>query len=212
MPLQTLIMSADHIAAQGGSFEPQRANNGLLFIEGLTIFGDTAPQGNSVVTLAIESFPMPKQRNDPIELPFLNQSRKVAGQGMVDAMEVVLRDFVDQPVLTVLQNWRNSVYDPISGRLGLASTYKREAFAHLISPDGAKSRAYKLEGVWPSMVDPGDIDMNNPEKSLINMTLEVDKAYPIDIGHLLRGTSLDWGTPLRFLNQIAALASVLARS
>lgn len=211
MGLQSLIMSANHIAAQDGGFEPQRQNNGLLFIEGLQIFGDSFFQGNSVVTLAIESFPFPKQRNDPIELPFLNQTRKVAGQGMIDDVELVVRDFVDQPVLTTLQNWRNAVYDPISGRIGLAKNYKREAFAHWISPDGGSSRAYKLEGVWPILVDPGDADMNSSEKVLINVQLSVDKAYPVDIGHLLRGANLDWRSPLRFLNQVGAIAGVLSR-
>lgn len=204
MALQRLIMSAQHIAAQAGGFEPQRQNNGLLFIEGLATFGDIAVTGNSLVTLALESFPFPKQRNDPIEMPYLNQVRKVAGQGMIDDIEVVVRDFVDQPVSTILQNWRNAVYDPITGRIGLARNYKRRAFAHWISPDGSTTRCWQIDGVWPQMVDPGDADMNSPDKVLMNMQLACDRCFPIDAGHLLSGADINWGGTLKYINQVAA--------
>lgn len=211
MGLQSLVMSANHLAAQDGGFEPQRQNNGLLFIEGLQIFGDSQFQGNSVITLSIESFTFPKRRNDPNELPFLNQVRKFPGPAQYDDVELVLRDFVDQPTLTTMQNWANAVHDPVTGRQGLCRDIKREAFAHWIAPDGRSSRVYKLEGVWPISVDPGDADMNSPDKNLINCQLSVDKAYPVDIGHVLRNATIDWNTPLRFINQIGSVLGAVSR-
>jgi hypothetical protein len=181
MALDTLFMSANHLAGQDGEFEPQRQNNGLLFIEGLEVFGDTL-KPVSVITLSIESFPIPKQRNDAIELQFLNQTRKVAGPGMVDEVELVLKDFVDRETALVMQNWRNAVYDPQSGRLGLARDYKKQGEVHLFSPNGAIERRYKLLGIWPSVVDPGDVDMTGTDKMIMNCTLIIDKFFILEGG------------------------------
>lgn len=141
------------------------------------------------MSLSLQSFPLPKQRNEPILLPFMNQTRKVAGQAEVDEVEVVFRDFVDTKTSLILNNWRAAVYDPQTGRQGYAKNYKKEAEVHLFGPGVDASnggggrvvvRKYRLEGVWPSMMDPGDADMESSEKHLINLTLQIDKVYPID--------------------------------
>lgn len=209
MALQTVIMSANHIAAQGGAFEPQRQNHGLLFIEGLAGFGDQQQEGNSILTLALDQIPTPKRRQDPIELPFLSQTRKVAGAMTYDDMEVVFRDFVDVPVYTVLSNWSSYVGDPVTGRIGLARNYKKTGYFHALSPDGTTSRCLRIEGMWPSAVDAGDYDMGSSEKQLINVSFCIDKAYPVDAGHLLRNANIDWRTALSFVNQIVAATTGL---
>lgn len=203
MALNTLVMSGHHIGKQAGGFEPARQNNGLLWIEGLSSFGETSADGNGCVVLALESFPFPKVRQDPIELPFLNTVRKVAGQIMVEEMEVVLRDFIDKPVLLTLQNWRNACGDPVTGQVGLAKHYKRVAYAQRYSPDGLTSRVYRLDGVWPQVVDPGDHDMGSSEKCLINMTLSVDRAYPVT-GHNTGSAITSWGGEIRFPLRLGA--------
>lgn len=212
MGLQTLVMSGRHIARQAGGFEPARQNNGLLWIEGLEQFGETSTDGNGCVTLALESFPFPKVRQDAIEIPFLNTVQKVAGQINVEEMEIVLRDFVDKPVLLTLQNWRNAVGDPQTGQVGLARYYKRTAYCQRYSPDGSTCRTYCMEGVWPQVVDPGDHDMGSPEKVLINMTLSIDRAYAVT-GHDTGGAITDWGGevayPLRLSGLIGAAADIL---
>lgn len=210
MPLDALFMSANHIAAQSGGFEPQRQNNGLLFIEGLEEFQDNRQFGRSLITLSIESFPMVKVHNDPIELPYLNQSRKVPGAMVVDDPELVLRDFVDIPTLRIMLNWRNAVCDPITGRMGRAWRIKKLAHVVLLAPDGLTFRCFRLEGVWPSLVDPGDIDMNSSEKMLMNCQLCVDKSYSIDSGFDFGGAVLDWGAPISFLNQASTALNLAA--
>lgn len=202
MGLNGLFMSANHLAAGGteGRFEPQRQNNGVLYISGLESFGEGVKDSEDVIALSLQSFPIPKQRNEPVLLPYMNQVRKVAGRAEVDEIEVVVRDFVDTKTALILLNWRASVYDPQTGRVGFARNYKREAEVHLFGPGintGAGTgqsaagkvpvRKFRLEGVWPSMLDPGDIDHEGTEKLTMNMTLQVDKLYPI---------ASDWGGTL----------------
>jgi hypothetical protein len=209
MALSTLIMSGHHLGRQAGGFEPARQNNGLLWIEGLAGFGETSTDGNGCVVLSLESFPFPKVRQDPIELPFLNTVRKVPGQIMVDEIEVVLRDFVDKPVLLTLQNWRNAVGDSVTGQIGLSRHFKRTAYAVRYSPDGLSSRAYRLDGVWPSMVDPGDHDMGSSEKCLINLSLQVDRAYPVT-GYNTGSALANWGGEIRFPLRFGAAVGAVA--
>ena len=79
MPLETL--TADHIGQVGGGFEPQRANNALLYIVGL------AGNENDVLSLSLSSFPVPKSNLGIIEVRYLNQIRKFAGTPEYQALQ-----------------------------------------------------------------------------------------------------------------------------
>jgi len=109
------------------AFEPQRANNGLLYITGLNSVQQGAGQGTggaaSILTLSLKSFPIPKVTNAPLGVKFLNEERKFAGAPVFDAMTVVFHDYVDQQTASTLQKWRYQVYNPETGQIGLKSQY-----------------------------------------------------------------------------------------
>lgn len=179
MPLNGIFLSANHIAAQAGAFEPQRSNNALLFIDGLEDYGESG--GQNYLTLSLDSFAIPRFTNEPIELGFLNQNRKVAGQQTFETMEVSYRDFVDVPTADILLAWKNEVCDPFTGLVGLAANYKKSARIELYGPDGSVSRKYVVEGIWPTTIDNGQIDMNGSDKLLIAVSFCIDKCYQ-DVG------------------------------
>jgi hypothetical protein len=168
MPLED--MSAAHIAAQLGHFEPQRANNALLHIAGL--------RDSELVTLSLETFPIPKTQLTPIELNYLNERRKVAGPANVAEIDVVLRDWVDNATMYVLMDWFQQTYDPYSGRINLASRYKKRGTITLYGPEGGFDREFICTGLWITQFDPGDIDMTSEDKKNITITLSVDKVIP----------------------------------
>lgn len=170
MPLEE--MSAAHIAAQMGHFEPQRANNALLRIDGLL--------DSELVTLSLETFPIPKTQLTPIELNYLNERRKVAGPASVADIDVVLRDWVDNATLYVLTDWFTQTYDPYTGRINLASRYKKRGTITMYGPEGGFDREYHCVGLWINQFDPGDIDMTSEDKKNITITLSIDKVLPGD--------------------------------
>ena len=191
MSLADLFMNANHIAAGGsaGSFQPQTANNGLLLIYGLEVFGAAATRGPlaNVISLAIRNFQFPMQSSAVHTISFLNADRKFASNKQLDPMSFEVTDYVDQPVAATLQNWRHAVLDPINERVGLARNYKKMGEIILLGPNGQYDRRYQLQGLWPSDFMPGGIDYQNGDAHTINMTLQVDKFYPIQ--------STGWGYP-----------------
>jgi hypothetical protein len=172
MPIRD--MSAGHLVSQGGSFEPQRQNNALLRIQGLM----TGNSGEDIVTLSLESFPIPKTAIEAMELDFLNEKRKFAGKVNVEDLSVVVKDFVDISTMQVLYDWFLQTYDPFTGQIGLAKYYKKRGTVTMYGPNGAFDREFNCVGLWINNFDPGDIDMTSGDKKVINLTLSIDKVLP----------------------------------
>lgn len=168
MPLS--YMGANHIGAAAGNHEVQRSSNGLLYLSGLQSFGK-----DDVITLALSNFALPKVTNNPIEVGYLNETRKFAGRPVFDDLSVVCKDYINVPVARTLQGWRSQVYDPVSGRIGMAAQYKKTAVIKLYGPNGGFDREYTLHGCWPQGLDLGEIDMNGDDIVQITMTMTYDK-------------------------------------
>lgn len=176
------LMSADAIAHMTGGFEPQRTNNGMLVIVGLGNGGAGGAGGaggsgsDDLLRLSIDTFPLPKQQNGSIELDYLNEKRKVAGKVTIDDMDIVYKDWVDKETAKILWEWRVSVYDPLTGKVGLARDYKKKGLITIFAPNGTLQREWEVYGMWPMNMDPGDYDMAGEENVKITMSIAVDKA------------------------------------
>ena len=168
MPLDTL--NADHIGQVGGGFEPQRANNGLLYIVGL------AGNENDLLSLSLTSFPIPKSNVGIIEVRYLNQIRKFAGTPTFDDLSVVFNDFVDQNTAKVIADWFYLSHNPVTGKTSFAAQYKKNGRAILYAPDGTRDREWECQGMWLQTFDPGDIDMEGEDRVRITCTITIDKA------------------------------------
>jgi len=162
--------------SNGANFEPQRVNNAVIRIDGL---GGAGIDDNFLV-LSVSSFPLPKVNNNPIEVGYLNEKRKFAGNPTFDDLSVVFNDYIDVGTAALLMRWRYSVYNPETGTIGLASQYKKRGDVTLFAPNGVDryDRVYELVGVWPSQYDPGEIDHEGEGVVKITLTLTIDKAVP----------------------------------
>lgn len=159
-------VSADHIAPQGGGFEPQRKNNFTLVI----------PYGGEILQQSLESFPIPTEENPALSISFGNEKRKVAAPAEYAELQLVVKDFIDSPVMKQIMTWRRKVYDPNTGKIGYARDYKQQGEVIMFGPDGNRARKWKLMGIWPSKVDPGGGNMSANENNMISVTFQVDKA------------------------------------
>lgn len=157
------------------SYEPQRTNGALLYVSGI---GNGA--SDSIFTLSLKSFPLPKVTVAPSMAGYLNEKRKFAGEVAYDDLSIQLYDFVDLKTMDTMLNWFHQVYDPRTGQKGLKSTYAKHGFVKLFAPDGSFERQYDLVGLWPSSVDPGEIDQNADDLISISMNFCIDKAIPVD--------------------------------
>jgi hypothetical protein len=180
-------LSAAHLANVGG-FEPQRANNALLFITDITdltlnvaagVGTVTSGSGHTnVLTLALDSFKIPQTEVAITSARFLNEARKFAGEVTHEDMTVTFKDFVDAEVAAALKQWHAKVYNPYTGKIGYARDYKKNGLIELYGPDGTAVRSYTVIGIWPSLVNHGQIDMASTDMLKIEVTFAVDRVVP----------------------------------
>lgn len=129
----------------------------------------------------LKSFPLPKETTEAQDINYFNQTIKVAGKTTFEAFTMVLRDTIGFDVERKFLDWRNRVYDPRTGRMGLAAMYKLDAMVYEFTPNRDYYRAWKCEGCFPSGVDYGDMDYDDGGEKQIQVTLSVDRAYRDDL-------------------------------
>lgn len=161
--------AADHIAAEAGTFEPQRQNNFSIEIA-------LEEADKDLIIMGLQGVPLPNESNDEIEIQYQNEKRYVAGPYTVDSTTLSIRDFVDMDTRGALMRWRKKVYDPATGQMGLAKNYKKTANIIMTAPDGSEERVCKLKGCWPQAVTGGNLSMDAGDQVLVEVTLRFDKV------------------------------------
>lgn len=174
--MSIMNLNANFLGGAGGSFEPQRANQAQLIITGLDQ-GGAASSADATLTLSVESFPIPKVSSGIVEIGYLNEKRKFAGNPTYEDMGIVFNDYVNQNTANVLWTWRQSVHDPVSGQTGFAANYKKTGYIQMYSPDGSIQRTIQLVGLWPATFDSGDINYMDEATIKLSITFALDKFY-----------------------------------
>lgn len=166
-------VSADHIAAELGGFQPQLKSN---FTLRMTPPGVDA--NLQIVELAMKTFPFPKSVTEVGTINYMNGQRKYPGRTTHPNFLLSLTDYVDQQTAAVMEAWRALVYDPITGRGGLCADIKRQATLIQFAPDGNSQRKWRLTGMFPAEYDGGDGTMDDATANQINVTFSVDNIIP----------------------------------
>lgn len=129
----------------------------------------------------LKSFPLPKETTETSDINYFNQTIKVAGRTTFDNFTMILRDAIGFDVEQQFLNWRNRVYEPRTGRMGLAAMYKLDAIVYEFTPNRDYYRSWRCEGCFPTAVDYGDMDYDDGGEKQISVTLSVDRAYREDL-------------------------------
>lgn len=161
-------VNANHLAAQTGGGTLQGANHFALEIE---------IEGWDNVVLALDSSNAPTETSEEIEVKYGNETRKYAGGVTYENMTLTVRDFVDLNVLEILENWRNSTYDPETGAVGYPSEYKKSGHFVLFDSKGNTVKRWKLVGVWCSNLNRGQVSMDDSNPVKIEATICIDKVF-----------------------------------
>ena len=176
---------------KGGTFEPQRTSNGILWIgaEGLVNFANDVKKGlgtmaSTILALSVDSFNLPSFGVDVLPVGWFNENIKFPGKAVTDEITWTVRDFVDTETADILDAWALAIFNPQTGVIGNMKDYKIEAYAELYNAAGGNvntkgsSRGYLLQGVYPSKIERGDIDHTNSDYLKINVTLSIDRVIP----------------------------------
>lgn len=178
-------------------FQLQRKNH--FQIQFLPSRYDSTLEIDSELRFMVKNFPLPKEATETNDINYFNQTIKVAGKTTFENFTMVLRDSIGFDVEQKFLNWRNRVYDPRTGRMGLAAMYKLDAIVYEFTPNRDYYRAWKCEGCFPSGVDYGDMDYDDGGEKQVSVTLSVDRAYRDD---------LQWNQNTQQLEHIAGTAPI----
>ena len=109
-------------------YQLQRKNHFEVFFGGNFIDKD--------LKFMVVSFPLPKETTEATDVNYFNQTIKTAGRTTFDTTQMVLRDTIDYDTELKFLDWRKQVYDPETGRMGLAADYKTKAQVIEYTPNG----------------------------------------------------------------------------
>ena len=168
-----------HMSAQS-AYEVQRTNNFAVYIDMGAKSRTTSGKKfatSDLITLAVESCPLPDISNGEIELAYQNSKVKVAGQAEFGNMDLVVKDFITTDVEKTLWDWRLQVYNPQTGQVGWAEKYKKNGYVSQYAPDGTHERSWRIVGVWPTNLQLGDMNYDGGDKKTITMSLALDFAW-----------------------------------
>lgn len=129
----------------------------------------------------VVSFPLPKETTESSDINYFNTTVKVAGKTTFDNTTMVIRDAIDYDSETKFLEWRKRVYDPKTGKMGIAEDYKYDAVVTEWTPNKTGTgRKWKLVGCWPSSIDYGDMSYDDGGEKQISIGITYDFAYRMD--------------------------------
>ena len=130
----------------------------------------------------VVSFPLPKETTEASDVNYFNQTIKTAGKTTFDTTSMVLRDTIDYDTELQFLNWRKQVYDPETGRMGLAADYKINAVVIEYTPNGEQYRKWELVGCWPSGIEYGELTYEDGGEKQLTVGITYDFAYRKETG------------------------------
>lgn len=185
-------ISAYHLAVAPDLSETQKSNAGKLIIMGLDnltdpITGELIPNASDILKQSIYRFNVPSFQQQPIEVRLGNTSVKTAGTPTFSDTTITLHDFVGIETYNVLYAWQSLSFNIKTGRVGLASDYKKTAYMIEYATDFSKVvRVWKLYGVWITNLSKDEFDISsNAQEVKINCSLSYDWAEPEDPNQII---------------------------
>jgi len=185
MPLVNAnTLSADVL----NTLEPHRMNNWTLDITtGLN------PDDKQSIILGLQSFQLPTETSDLIEIYYMNEKRQYAGRTHYDGGTLTLTDWINRGTADAIGKWRNLVYNPRTGNIGFKSNYALTGILTLYAPGAVAgtgtlpglntntpiiTKVWRLLRMWPMSVSYGALDMSASEKVQLDVQFVYDKAIP----------------------------------
>jgi hypothetical protein len=145
------------------TYEPKRKFRWILQIEGIDAY-------------TLKTAARPQLTFDEVVIDYINTKRYVSGKQTWAAMAVTTHDPIAPSAAQKVMDWVRLNYEPLTGRMGYASFYKKNIVLKLLDPQGTVVEYWDIIGAWPQDVNFGDLDYASNDNSEISFTLRFDNA------------------------------------
>jgi len=145
-------------------FESKTKFRWLFAIEGIDAF-------------LMKSAARPTFTTDPIEIPYINSTRYVAGKTKFGQISVALYDPIAPSGAQQVMEWIRTHFESVSGRSGYADFYKRDCQIKMLDPIGTVVELWDIKGAFITESSFGELSYEDGGAlAEISLTLQFDNC------------------------------------
>lgn len=145
------------------TYEPKRKFRWILQIDGLDAY-------------VMKTAARPQMTFEETVIDYINTKRYVSGKGAWSPISVTMHDPIAPSAAQKIMDWLRLNYEPLTGRMGYASFYKKDITLKLLDPQGTVVEFWDLKGAWPQDINWGDLDFASSDNAEIAFMLRFDNA------------------------------------
>lgn len=145
------------------TYEPKRKFRWILQIDGIDAY-------------VMKTAARPQMTFEETVIDYINTKRYLSGKGAWSPISVTMHDPIAPSAAQKIMDWLRLNYEPLTGRMGYASFYKKDITLKLLDPQGTVVEFWDLKGAWPQDINWGDLDMASSDNTEIAFMLRFDNA------------------------------------
>ena len=117
----------------------------------------------------------PTVTTEPVEIPFINSRRWLAGLTKYGTMEITLHDPIAPSGAQQVMEWIRLHFESVSGRSGYADFYKRDIQLKLLDPVGTVVELWDCKGAMINEASFGELTYEDGGMAEISLTIQCDQ-------------------------------------
>jgi hypothetical protein len=145
------------------TFEPKRKFRWFLEIDGVDAF-------------VMKTSARPQATFEETVIDYINAKRYISGKMSWNPMQVTMHDPINPSAAQKIMDWLRLNYEPLTGRMGYATFYKKDITMKLLDPQGTVVELWNITGAWAMDINWGDLDYASSDNVEIAFTLRFDNA------------------------------------
>lgn len=147
------------------------------------LFPPFASANSDRIQFVIRAASLPASVIEPVEVPYFGRRIKFAGDRVYQDWQVQVMNDEDFPVRAILERWSNDINAAISNRMNpdlFPRGYKQTAEVEQFGKTGEIMRAYRFNGLFPTMIEPIALDWGQGnDVEMFGTTFSYDEWEPI---------------------------------
>lgn len=144
-------------------YEPKRKFRWILNIDGVDAF-------------VMKTFARPQKTFEKVTMDYINTKRYISGKMSWNPIAATCHDPIAPSAAQKIEDWCRLNYEPLTGRMGYATFYKKDITLKLLDGQGTVVELWDITGAWPEDVNFGDLDYATSDNAEIAFTLCYDNA------------------------------------
>lgn len=145
------------------TYEPKRKFRWILQIDGLDAF-------------VMKTAARPQATFEETVVDYVNTKRYLSGKMTWNPIQITMHDPIAPSAAMKIMDWLRLNYEPLTGRMGYATFYKKDIALKLLDPQGTVVELWDLTGAWPQDINWGDLDYATSDNVEISFALRFDNA------------------------------------